>query len=204
MIKHWTVSVGVGFLCFGLAVLSVLGEEQRPKEPKESRPDPFEQPVVSPEGVKVALELRTAELVIKEGQKIVWSLELVNLGKKEVTLVQPGDGSDCAWRTPLIQWRINGQGPRGEVGRCGNINSLRPNEVFTLKPGQRVKLNEWVRQPALIGTGKFQVSFRYVNLPSLTWGGLPLGKHDEATMAQVRHSTPLDVKSNVVEINVVK
>src|SRR5262249_657707 len=64
------------------------------------------------------------------------SAEVVNRPGREITLVKPGDGSDCGWRTPVITWTVEGVKPRG-VLRCGNVNPLRPNEVFTLKPGQR-------------------------------------------------------------------
>jgi len=54
---------------------------------------------------------------------------LVNRGKREVTLVEPGDGSDCGWRTPLVEWSRR---RRDNGGRCGNINALKEEEVFTL------------------------------------------------------------------------
>src|SRR5262245_110834 len=67
----------------------------------------------------------------------------VNKGKKPVTVVLPGDGSDVGWRTPVVRW---GKEERGTIRRCGNINRLKPEEVIELLPGQRVKL-DWIGHP---------------------------------------------------------
>jgi hypothetical protein len=153
---------------------------------------------------RVALELSAAKTTVKEGQDPGWSVHLVNRGKHAVTLVQPGDGSMCGWRTPCIEWLVAGEGKRGKDGRCGNINRLKAEEVFILKPGERIKLRGGIGQPSIHWAGTYKVSLRYSNIPDLKWQGVPLGKHDRAAMAQVQSSTRLIVESNVVEIKVVK
>jgi hypothetical protein len=86
----------------------------------------------------VALELRPARQVIKVGERPELTVTIVNRGDQEVMLVEPGDGSDCGWQTPLIEWsrRRWFRGPR-----CGNTNGLKPEEVFVLKPGESRQLD---------------------------------------------------------------
>jgi hypothetical protein len=43
--------------------------------------------------------------VVERDQPPRFTATLVNRGKLKVTLVEPGDGSDCGWRTPLIPGR---------------------------------------------------------------------------------------------------
>ena len=60
-------------------------------------------------GPRLELRLRTTEPIVKPGQEIRWQVSIVNRGTEPVTLVHPGDGSDCGWRTPIIEWVINGR-----------------------------------------------------------------------------------------------
>ena len=94
---------------------------------------------------KIDIELTTTTPVVEVDQALHFSVSLVNRGKRSVTLVQPGDGSRVGWRTLIISWSvINTDGPlmdRASVGRCGNINTLDKNEVFTIAPGEKIKLN---------------------------------------------------------------
>jgi hypothetical protein len=87
------------------------------------------------------------------------------------------------------------------VARCGNINRLKAAEVFDLPPGQKARLSEWVGAPSL-PAGTHKVAVRYFHIPALKWRGLPLGRHDEKAMAQVRSSRRLILESNVVEVTV--
>jgi hypothetical protein len=146
----------------------------------------------------IAVELKAAPGV-KKGQRPKFVVEVVNTSDKEITLVKPGDGSDCGWRTPVIAWAVEGVRPT-RLARCGNINALKADEVFALKPGQRAPLGDWVGFPTLPGPGKYKVRFRYENKPGQKWMGEPLGRHDAAAMARVRGSTPAAAESNVVEV----
>jgi hypothetical protein len=149
----------------------------------------------------IAVELKTPTPVVKKGQFPRFTIEVVNRSTRDLTLVKPGDGSECGWRTPLVSWLVEGVKP-GRLGRCGNVNPLKPDEVFTLKPGQRISLGGWVGFPQLPGPGTYTVRFRYENRPGQKWSGLPLGKHDEGAMARVRASTPAAAVSNAVRIEV--
>ena len=156
-------------------------------------------PANDPTKPVIAVELRTAMPVVKSGEFPRFTAEVVNRSNKEIVLVRPGDGSDCGWRTPVLSWMVEGVKPQ-RLARCGNINALKPNEVFLLKPGERASLGEWIGFPRLPGPGTYTVRLRFENKPDLKWSGLPLGKHDEAAMARVKASTPAAAESNAVRI----
>src|SRR5204863_5930322 len=89
-----------------------------------------------------------------------------NYGPNSVTLVEPGDGSDCAWRTPVVGWSILPVSVTGQKhpstpslfkGRdCGNINSLRLSEVFSLKSGEAHRFDSWIGHPRFEKPGKYR------------------------------------------------
>ena len=151
--------------------------------------------------------------VIKKGEYPKAKVHVTNAGTSSVTLVKPGDGSECAWRTPFIGWSVlpadsSATHPpkhSARVGaRCGNVNPLTPSEVFELKVGARAELGDWVGLPPLPKPGKYRVVFYYANVPNTKWSGLPLGKHDEAAMTRVRGSTPVALMSNEAEVEFVE
>ena len=159
---------------------------------------------------KINIELTTTTPVVKMDQTPQLSVSLVNCGKRSVTLVQPGDGSSVGWRTPIISWSgINTDDLL--TYRCGNINALNKDEVFTIASGEKIQLNSgWVQpqfplQPGtfLLQPGTYEVSFNYSNVPKLEWSGIPLGKHDRFAMGRIRNSTPFEGISNTVTIVVV-
>jgi hypothetical protein len=145
----------------------------------------------------VALELSPARQVIKVGEFPLLEVSLVNHGSQGVVLVEPGDGSDCGWRTPVVEW--SGK-PWQQSGRCGNINPLQAEEVFSLRPGESRQLSGWVGEPYLSGPGRYRVSVRYTNRPDHKWRGIPLDDHDATAMSEVRRSTPVTAVSNTIEI----
>ncbi len=67
----------------------------------------------------VAVELRPLHQVIRVGEVPGLSAVLVNRGNHEVSLVQPGDGSDCGRRTPMIEWS---RSRWFHYRMCGNVN----------------------------------------------------------------------------------
>src|SRR5262245_34421955 len=132
---------------------------------------------------------------IRIGESVYFVATITNRGSKPVTLVQPGDGSNCRLRTPVVGWSVleadaNAQkhpatvppfkGFRG----CGNINSLRMNEVFTLPPGAGIRLADWIGHPIFEKPGRFRVVFYYHNIPDLELAGIPLGQHDGGVLAR--------------------
>lgn len=138
-------------------------------------------------------------------------VHIKNAGKSDLTLVMPGDGSDCYWRTPVVGWSflsydLKGQHPieplRRGGARCGNINALKSDEVFTLKPGETKVFNHWINFPYDLSPGKYRVVFYYSNIPQLKWSGIPLGKHDADAMIRVTQSTGIALVSNEVQLEV--
>lgn len=137
-----------------------------------------------------------------------------NNGPAEVTLVMPGDGSDCRWRTPVIGWSIVSaaekqehpqEAPQFRGARCGNINPLTAKEVFTLAPGKAKLLSEWAGPWFYnLEPGKYRAVFYYQNVPDLKWSGLPLGDHDAKAMRRIQASTPVKLVSNEVVFEVVE
>src|SRR4051794_28079257 len=67
----------------------------------------------APTPAEPRLELRLAITKPKDDLKkrLTYEVTIVNRGKTSETLVQPGDGSDCGWRTPIVEWVIDGEVP---------------------------------------------------------------------------------------------
>lgn len=166
------------------------------------------------EEVAARLELRIAsdKILLRLTEHPNVQVKIVNLGEAPVTLVQPGDGSSCGWRTPLVGWSVVKAGdpaarhppsvPLNTTARCGNINALMPEEVFVIPPGGNAALREWVGPPRLPGPGKYRMVFYYRNNPSAVWRGIPLGRHDPDDMKKVRSSTACSMVSNELEFTV--
>jgi len=139
--------------------------------------------------VSIEFEPLRAEVAVREDPQIrVW---LHNLGRTPITLVQPGDGSDVGWRTPLVRWT----GCCTSAVRCGNINPLRRGEVFVLGPGERAALSGWAAPCGFGEPGTYRLQLRYRNEPRLQWHGTPLSPHDPAEFVRVQSSTACEVVS---------
>ncbi len=191
------------------AALVVLGACLALSAPSGGAPAPVERPKKVAADLVLEIEAPKSAIAGKEwGQ---FKAVLVNRSKNAVTLVQPGDGSDCGWRTPLIWWsaiEVNAPGQHPEKqppfkgGRCGNVNSLTPSEVFALAPGKSKELTPWVGAPAFPGPGTYRVRFCYQNVPDQKWRGL--ARHDLGAMARAQASFACLLKSNEVTVTVVK
>jgi len=161
------------------------------------------------------LHISAESLTVEKGKSPEIKATITNMGTKPVTLVQPGDGSMCEWRTPVIAWSVLRAEEKRDrpklpqqlpaaVARCGNINALRDKEVFTLKPNGTKELGSWVTAPSFPSIGKYRIVFHYSNKPGLQWKGIPLGKHDEAAMRKVKTSTECNLVSNELLFTVVQ
>src|SRR4051812_31811566 len=71
---------------------------------------PAPAPTKTPEP-KLSLRLKAGAARAKASHKIKWEVTVVNRGKEAVKLVQPGDGSESGWRTPIIEWVVDGEVP---------------------------------------------------------------------------------------------
>jgi len=173
--------------------------------------DPLPHPQeIAPATLDLHISAREASLIF--GQQPHITATITNKGKAPVTLVLPGDGSECGWRTPLVGFssiKID-QGiakhpatvPQEYGSRCGNINHLTSDEVFTLVPGQSKDLSDWIGVPRLPEPGTYSMVFYYANDPERKWQGVPLGQHDPDAMKRVQKSYPCLLISNELKLRV--
>lgn len=140
-------------------------------------------------------------------------ISIRNIGHSNVSLVMPGDGSECAWRTPIIGWSVlpldsheahPGKLVMRPTGRCGNIGPLTAEQVFTLKPGESQSLGTWLDFPTQLEAGKYRVLFYYENRPDIKWRGIPLGDHDTDAMDAVTESDAVSLLSEELILEVTK
>lgn len=156
------------------------------------------------ESPSLSLKLSAEATTVRVMEQPKVYIVITNGGRESVVLVRPGDGSDRELRTPLVKWLVEpipGEGDSEGIVRavmlCGNINALRPDEVFTLAPGE----SETFRTPVwavFSKPGKYRVRYEYENRPLMEWGGIVLGEHSEAAMRRVRESTACKLTSDEV------
>src|SRR5262249_41362743 len=153
-------------------------------------------------------EAKTTSIDLEQSFKIKATIS--NRGQSPVVLVQPGDGSESAWRTPIVSWsaiRITddrkvehpSKPPLYKGLRCGNVNALEKSEIIKLAPGQSKELC-WVGWPMIEEPGTYSVVLYYFNVPDIAWKGGPLGPHDPEAMRQVRDSFECSLTSNELRL----
>lgn len=159
--------------------------------------------------VSLAIDQPAQPIELPEGRWLdgqLFHIRLTNMGDAPVQLVAPGDGSESGLRTPIIAWSVsNAAGPVSQkLQRDDNmINHLEPKEVFDLAPGAGYALDGSVLPLVLPGPGKYRVNFLYRNEPHRVWTGRVMGRHDAAAMQRVQDSTPCELTSNTVEVEIV-
>ena len=141
-----------------------------------------------------------------------FAAEIENTGSGAVSLILPGDGSESKWRTPVVGWSIlpadrpelahPAEPPLLRGGRCGNVNSLQLSEVFTLKPGEKRALGDWIGQPRFDRPGRYRVVFYYQNLPELRFRGLAAKAPSARIVREFRASTPCLLRSREMVVEV--
>lgn len=160
-----------------------------------------------PSSNDLGLHFLTSTPILKVGENPAISLYITNYGTETVTLVMPGDGSESGWRTPVV-WsstleagdlRPHSNTPDfTRISRCGNMNSLKWDEVFRLAPRESKEIGEWVWLPPFRKPGSYRVKIYYVNQPSLIWRRWELGPHNPIAMWRVKNSTETNLSSNEV------
>jgi hypothetical protein len=97
--------------------------------------------------VRLSIAAKASRISAEEWVEATGTLE--NTGScRRVVLVEPGDGSEVGWRTPVIRWTVRriAQGRAADVTlepdpRCGLMNGpYAEAEVFTLAPGHSRRL----------------------------------------------------------------
>jgi hypothetical protein len=171
---------------------------------------PQERQGAAPATLDLRISAKEASVVL--GQQPQITATITNKGSAPVTLVLPGDGSESGWRTPLVGFssvKVDKDNPKHPAavplyrgGRCGNINALKTNEVFTLAQGKSQDLTDWIGSPQLPGPGTYSVVLYYANEPGLKWQGVPLGRHDPDAMKRVGQSHKCLLISNELRLTV--
>ena len=169
-----------------------------------------------PPSLGLTMDLKVKNIELRVGESLACEVKITNRGKKTVTLVAPGDGSQHGWRTPITGGSVlslestkkHATRPTpSKAPRCGNMNGLKKDEVFTLKPGQSKKLQAWTTLGPFEAAGKYRVILLYENQPSLKWPRDDLGlagPHDKEALQKVKTSSKCLVVSNEIIITAVK
>jgi hypothetical protein len=160
----------------------------------------------------LTLQLSADNASLRVGERPIVHVVVTNIGDHTVTLVQPGDGSENGWRTPVIAWSVIEESsgakhpvaPMPDAGSrmCGNINALRPKEVFDLARGETKELKDWISLAPFKMRGVYRVVFLYANRLLLEWKAIPLGEHDRTAMGLIRRSTEATLLSNELVFSV--
>lgn len=163
-------------------------------------------------GADLIVAVTAPRQAIHAGDYPRFAVTISNRGPNSVTLVEPGDGSDCAWRTPVVGWSIlsvtayqqkHPATPALVKERfCGNINSINSSEVFSLKPGETHRFGSWIGHPRFKMSGQFRVVFYYQNIPDSKISGLLLKPHEDGVLDRIRQSTPCKLVSEEIIVDV--
>lgn len=164
-------------------------------------------PVPSPPSCGVRLTIAVKPSQLPDGWVEVSGV-LENEGSQRVVLVEPGDGSEVGWRTPVLQWRARriGKAQTKEVvldpgPRCGLMNGPDPkNEVFVLAPGASRRVRMALVIPRLEPPGPYEVRLLYINDPRIGFRGEtltdPAMSPYAKSMACTAASNPLRIEAS--------
>lgn len=139
-----------------------------------------------------------------------------NESDRTVTLVLPGDGSAVGLRTPMTGWSFLPSGRPVETARkhplkmplqptrgFAEINALRRSEVFALKPSETRSFDVWLNLPAL-SAGRYRAVYYYVNNPTARLTGDLLGANEPGAEELIAKSTPCELVSNEITVDVIE
>lgn len=173
--------------------------------PAVARAEPPALPMPPACGVRLSIALKSSPPSEDGWLEVTGTLE--NEGTKPVVLVEPGDGSESGWRTPVLSWHARRIEP-GRVRdipldpgpRCGLMNGPDPQrEIFRLAPGASRRLSGWpLVVPPLGPPGLYEVELIYRNDPRIGFRGEILGDPARSpyagSMACTAVSNPLRIE----------
>lgn len=163
-----------------------------------SPPPPEASPHDAPQGSTCGLRATLRPLGKKDSSER-YSLTLTNTSSQAVQLVVPGDGSQVGWRTPILTWTAKLEGkPIAELSpaRCGMMNAIEADEIFTLAPGESRTLIEWLGEPSY-APGTYDLTLRYRNDPLFGAHKAPAAPDVAAKLAS---SSACDVTSDAIRV----
>ncbi|MGE0493617.1 MAG: hypothetical protein AB7S38_30690 [Vulcanimicrobiota bacterium] len=138
---------------------------------------------------------------VKVGDNIELEAWLINRGKRTVTVVKPGDGSESAWREPYVYFSAERrQGDRWTavkrhgIGRCGLYDPDWEKDRVGLEPGDKLELMSWIPGPQAFfdlepGQYRFRVHYEFAE-----------GEHGKGRPKEVKAT--LTVVSEPIEVTV--
>jgi hypothetical protein len=159
----------------------------------------------------IGLQISTQKLNVKVGEEISLKVVLSNNDNDVVTLVSPGDGSENAWRTPIVQWSIikddklakhPSEPKAAEESDCGMMNSIKSDEVFQMNSGETREVKHWTFLPPFKEPGVYRVAYLYANRPSLKWHNESSMQHNAIAFWKAKHSTETNIVSNEIVFTV--
>ena len=155
----------------------------------------------------LVLRIEPSEVTVKSGQNFEVRALIENRTSRNVTLVSPGDGSESGMRTPVISWRFFQRAKKDgrpvkpfPSARCGNMNAIRAEEIFVLKPGESKRINVDLASRAGYPEGKYRATLEYWNEPKRKRTGL--AQEDSKVIKSIEKSTPCKVVSNEIMVTV--
>jgi len=163
-------------------------------EPADEPPSPA---LSAPGSCALDARLR-AEGASPDGSEFV--LVLTNTGSTPLHLVTPGDGSESGWRTPVLTWTATADGKPAStapLARCGLMNRIKKDEIFTLAPGASREIREWLPRLSL-PAGRYTVRLTYRNDPTIEIDN----DTDEEVKRLLASTTSCQATTNAVEVTV--
>lgn len=116
---------------------------------------------------------------------------LRNTGRKAISLMLTGDGSDSGRRNPTFAFELTPD-RASPVGLCGMMNAITDADFINLAPGESREL-EWLFAPTPAGSGRYTLSATYRNDPMSDPGQTP-----EALVPRFRRTVACEAKSHTL------
>jgi hypothetical protein len=152
----------------------------------------------------LTLEITAPAKVVQHGEPVEIAAVLRNGSSRPVRLVMPGDGSESGLRTPVVKWQCNVQRAvvRGERADP-LINSVGPEDVFELLPGEQRELASSLLLLTLTPPGTYRCRLQYRNDPEMQWRGIITpAKDSERSFALIRNTAKVKLVSNEIVLEV--
>lgn len=210
------IALGASILAIGALAIPAFTHSPRSPlaDPPAQQPQDELKANAEPATLPVAVTLTATHTEYVAGESPQVLVRMRNESQEPVVLVGSLDASDIKWRYPFCYFEIEGP-PDAQawgLGRCGNMNPLRPQDFVSVQPGKdfdpyaRVDDygffdNSQMDWHAFAVPGKYRLTWVYSTAseaPQEWLGDGTLGEVSEL-LKRVPHGI---ARSNTVEINV--
>jgi hypothetical protein len=181
----------------------------------------FRQQRIPRNGSSLTCRLKCDKTKYKVGEVPKFKVEIVNNSGKDIYLIGALDGSDVKWRMPHCYYTIQKPGPDTiHFERCGNMNSLKPQDFRFVKAGSKFNPYENIgdygfftdftttNSETFKSRGIYKIQFHYsTNSQNIKdfMGDRPL-QQDRVTMQKLvsllKQVPRVDIVSNEIEITI--